>query len=351
MASRSNRSSAKMRNIFILVGIALVAGLGWYVATSSDLFQSQASPATRVANRRPSRSYETATVVTTRNVGSFLNTIEDRYNALLDDFNLATWQTSSGRLNVRITLPTKNLNPGNSFEPHWFSYSTARRSAECPDTAQGVISGSLGDIYRTSTFENIQIPLNVWDYGRHYCFKVGIMLRGSDLRTWRIFSSPPIELAGLPVTVPAPTNYQRAVHADTDYDWGVLRAGLGLGGPTEVTRTYYQHLDANFDLFTRQTADDVLVRVRVPGHFARPRARDINSFTIEQIDYAFINRDRCRRNLFETTGQRLANSVNFTLPNHPRGSATWGYCIRVQLQGEISWSPDVHPARIFFVSL
>ena len=119
MTQQSNLSQkAKVRNIAFLVGVTLLIGIGWYIASGTDFFDSSA----RVINVRSQptstdRDCERATIVKTRYGGS--GTVPKNMDDLVSTFNLTTCQDANGTLHVRIRVPTI-ANERAHFEPFWF---------------------------------------------------------------------------------------------------------------------------------------------------------------------------------------------------------------------------------------
>ena len=69
-SSASPRGRSTVLKIAILFGVVLLASFGWYMVTSSDLFQSSTTFSDIRSNRRPVRRFETASTQQTRHVGA-----------------------------------------------------------------------------------------------------------------------------------------------------------------------------------------------------------------------------------------------------------------------------------------
>lgn len=229
----------------------------------------------------------------------------------------------------------------------YFFYNTVRQPQDCTSR----LFTNHYNMIVTEPQTSMLLPLSASDYGRYYCFKVGlrVSLPGWDLIPWKIFVvEQPVRNPGHGDVLANFSNFSRTVMQSTYYDYSFSRMGNDAR-PNPDREAYYRHLNDDFNLYARQAYGRFYLRLSLPGHFSMP-GRDINGFEIEKLEYKILHsKADCDRPAFEDGATELEQpTTSFSLA--PENSQ-YGqfYCLKVTLEGDRSWSSNVHPYRIFLI--
>ena len=229
----------------------------------------------------------------------------------------------------------------------YFFYNTVRQPQDCNNRLFTKHYNMIVADPETSML----LPLSASDYGRYYCFKVGVRVSkpSFDLFPWKIFvAEQPVQSPGHGDVLANFPNFSHTVMQSTYYHYSFNRGGNDAN-PNPARENYYRHLNDNFNLYARQASGRFHLRVSLPGHFSMP-GRDINDFEIEKMEYKILqNKTGCDRPAFEDGAielDQLTTSFSLLPENSQHGRF---YCLKVSLKGERSWSRDVHPYRIFLI--
>ena len=349
-----NKKSKNNWQSYWPVGVVIVLVLiGWYVATSSSWWQSEARQELEVSGT--TLEFQPATVQFRRleyaagqddAIGRLLR--QGSYNHFVDQFQLTSRQTADSRLEVQLHLPVAR--DGLSYGRPSFSFQTVTDPATDCDRPFSLRFNLL--MQNRLVFNLDQDDANVY-----YCFDVRLPvadhIEGVQLTVIRGFSiAEPIRARNLAKVVTSGSLPADVV--DTDYDVRVF-----VGDDTD--NPVVDHLDAWFKLRYANRSDEVFVLINRPGKLTLPLTQDVQSFTVEEVRYLLVTqRSQCSRSLFNNSEtQKLARSsydapagampplpIALSLPLTPDNLR---YCVRVKLKGDIRLRRDFHPTRIFYL--
>ena len=190
------------------------------------------------------------------------------------------------------------------------------------------------------------LPLSASDYGRYYCFKIGLRVGapGFDLLPYKIFViDRSVASGGLGDDLDDFPSFGRTVMQSTYYDYTLDRS-IG-NNPTERREDYYRHLNDNFNLYTRQANGRLDLRITLPDKLSIP-GRDIQSFELESLEYAVVqHKTECDRPAFEEGAGAVEHeqpSLSISL-SPPSQDYTFYYCLksasRAKETGHRTYSP------------
>lgn len=274
-----------------------------------------------------------------------------------DEFRLLTREVDN-QLEIEIEVPTSYPAAEQAFgfndktvdfklRDGQFFYNTVRQPQDCNNRLFSHHYNMSVDDLRPQ----LQLPLSASDYGRYYCFKVGLKVSlpgGFDLIPHRTFVVPQtVQSLGNGNASDNFPGFSRTIMQSTYYNYTSNRLQAHNHSSDRVA--YYQHLNDHFNLYAQRLGPSFVLRISLPGHFAMP-GRDINNFSLKQIEYTTVaNKLDCDRPAFSgdvTRHPRSHTSISLT-----PGAAAAGrfYCVKVSIKGDRSWSKDVNPYRIFLI--
>lgn len=346
----------------VLIAVAFLGGL--FLTVSVLGFSLPTASAAETTNTSGDNAYRRAHTVDTWYHDNYVHTDVQRKNFLVyqkhmdKHFHLLTRERDNQlQLMIRVP-PSYRVKQTRIFSDYHtinfrlrtdlFFYNTVRRPSDCRDQ---LFLSHYAMSARSAT--NMSLPLSASDYGRYYCFKIGLRVStpGWDLIPYRVFvvdraiSSPGRgdKLADYP-------GFSRTVMQSTRYDyWSHLSHQ-----PTPQQERWYRHLNDHFNLYSRYTSGRLDLRLTLPpsfdsGALLKP---SVKKFEIKKMEYvALSNASSCDRPAFESGSTVITNPTTSMSLTPPSGEYGPYYCLKVTLRGKRSLLRDKHPYRIFLVPL
>ena len=368
--------SGKLCRKYFKTGILfiLLSLMGGYLITNLDYFSSSAHPG---GGHRFQRDSETPPRPTAR-AGFMPTTVQHSNSNHYPANSLPDYQARKAKyvqhfetyfqlfvrerdnhLELQITVPPQlSLEGGlHGVGLYDFSlrdtlqYNTVNKPSDCQyDLFNGHYSYQVNN-----PAESMAIPLAMNDYGRYYCFGIGLNVDkpGFDFKPHKVFVvNRQIQTAGVNNSIDHNINnsvgLRQSIMQSTYYDYNLN--WMAGNNQDDERDAYYNHINNYFNLYTLQTTNRLDLRIYRPTGIAMP-GRDVRDFGLETIEYTTVKkRSDCDRAIFEQDVRQI-DDIPTTISLTP-AAADHGlyYCLKIGLEGERSWEGNLHPYKIFFVS-